>query len=100
MFYVRHFSQAHFQSNKDAWAYANKLGCDLDVYDSNEREVVWGTYRLAQLVEVDGKEAWKVLAYAKSLKPLRTAWQATKPKTWAVSHYDWETCKWTSVAHS
>jgi hypothetical protein len=97
MLYVRHENrQAKFHTKQEAWAYAKQLHTDLDIYDSEQKAVVFASYRLSML---EG-ENWKVLGFARTYAPLRVAYAQAQPQTWALSKYDWTSKSWVSVKHS
>ena len=97
MLYVRHNNaQATFNDKQQAWAYAKKLHCDLDIYDSESKSVVFATYRLSEFKD----DNWVLLGFARTLAPLRGAYAQAQPAVWALSKYDWDQKAWTSVRHS
>jgi len=103
MFYVRHNSQARFATKQEAWAYAKKLHCDLDIYDSVERCVVFGTYRADSVVLFGSESLENDPFFFKTIKAARTDYKKFNHKallSYVLVRWNWDTSSWEVVYDS
>lgn len=91
-YYVRYANcQSHFAEKQQAWACAQKLACDLDIYDSSSRRVVFASYRLV---------VNETTVFCRSLAKARDAYKAASPTSWQLDQWDWKSHAWVAVASS
>jgi hypothetical protein len=101
MFYVRYANrQARFDTKQLAWDYTKKLGnADFDIYDSDSKSVVFGSYRIETVVFISG-EANENCLYCKTLAQARKEYSLYNKdalQCFVLSHYDMSKRTWVVV---